>query len=91
MARFQVLSLDVWGNENDGFDVNQSFYTNHYIDIPDINNDADIIVELIDNGLLKSHATTDNIEIDGDDFMLYVSESKTGCPLFHLAPMLDED
>lgn len=30
--KLRVIELDVWGNARDGFDVNQSFYTDRYID-----------------------------------------------------------
>lgn len=84
MAEYQVINLDVWGNENDGYEVNDMYATSIYVNIPDIDNDADIIVELIDAGILKPHATTDNIDIDGDDYCLYIEESATGFPLYHL-------
>ena len=30
--KLQIVELVVWGNARDGFDVNQSFYTDRYID-----------------------------------------------------------
>ena len=29
--KLQIVELDVWGNANDGYDVNQWFYTGRYI------------------------------------------------------------
>lgn len=32
IEKLQVVELDVWGNARDGFDLNQCFYTDRYVD-----------------------------------------------------------
>jgi len=89
--KYDVVSLDVWGNAKDGYDVNQSFATGVTVDIPDVDNDADIIVELIDHAMLSPGCSTDNIEIDGDDYCLYINRKEDCYPLFELRRSLDQE
>ena len=80
-----VVSLDVWGNEIDGYEVNSAYYTG--IDITcDIESDQDIITSLqVGEGFLSDKANIDTITIDGDpDFMITVDDTETGYPLYQL-------
>lgn len=47
--------------------------------------DADIVQALIDVGMLKSHVTAKDVEIEGEsDGTLFLESSDDGRPLFHL-------
>jgi hypothetical protein len=84
-AIFQVLSLDVWGNEEEGFEVNQSFNTGKFIEMTlnQYEDDHFILTEMISLGLLTNEAY-DKVEIDGDGPTLYISDDRTGKPLYEL-------
>ena len=91
MATFNVHALDVWGNADDGFEVNNAFRTETNVTIPENATDDDIALILIDANILEGGHTGDDITIEGDhDFMLCIYESETYEPLWNLARNEDQ-
>lgn len=90
MNVYDILNLDVWGNEDDGWSVNAAYYTGRSVELSEneINNNQSIINKLIAAEMLIDTATTKDIEIEGDETMLYLNNATTGCPIFHLQPMI---
>jgi len=84
MMKYHVLRPDVWGNQEDGWEVNDS-YTVGSIDIDDVDNDDGIVLALIAEDILAPDANSRNIEIDGDKFFLYIYDKETFRPLIHLS------
>lgn len=54
VSTWRYYSYDVWGNAEDGFDVNQVFRTSEYVDIPDaVQTDAQLFDHLVNIGFLS--------------------------------------
>jgi hypothetical protein len=83
MYRWDVYGLDVWGNEEDGFEVNDSWKIGS-VRLGEDPTDEEITSALIGNGYLKSRVTADQLDIDGDDMSLFVSDIDTGEPVFNM-------
>lgn len=82
--RYFVRSLDVWGNEKDGYEVNDS-YTCGSITVNEEPSDYDIIQALLTNGLLIEHPVSEylkQVTIEGDDMLITIDLN--GKPLFNL-------
>ena len=69
-----IISLDVWGNEDEGFEINDSFKTSHTITFDDTasepntgyaeqeKTDLNILQELLDNGFLNGWCSDYSVE-----------------------------
>jgi len=90
MKRFQVIAIDVWGNETDGYVVNNAFKTGKIIEVVG-DDDSSVINALIEIEYLTDKANTDTVTVTGeDDFMLSVDATDTGEPLWQLIPELTD-
>jgi len=80
---YQVWGLDVWGNEEDGFTVNDR-YRIQKVRFPNHSSTA-VIRTLKREGLLKKHVTTRDARVEEwgeEDF--YLVDAKTDEPIFQL-------
>ena len=71
----------------EGFTVNDMYSTGDYIELTEhqfYNQDGVIIKKLIEVEYLKDSVTKKDVEIDGDEFLLYVDNKKTSKPVFQL-------
>lgn len=75
---------DVLGNEEDGYEVNNVNTVVTGIEITDDATDTDIINYLKSINFLSENATTETVELDGDDFYIELTEKETGYPLGRL-------
>jgi len=76
--KFEILSLDVWGNEEDGFEINQVFATGNFIDIDDNDTNLEILIKLVDADILYE-ASIKELEVDWqDENYISVSCRKSG-------------
>jgi hypothetical protein len=82
---YNVHSLDVWGNEEDGFGVNV-YSSSGTIEIPSGAKDADILRVLKEDGFIDPHIKLSDIEIEGDEYELHVSDSRNSQPVYQLRP-----
>lgn len=90
MATFNVHALDVWGNADDGFEVNNAFRTATNVTIPEWASDDDVALILIDANILEAGHTGDDLTIEGDpDYMFCIYESETREPLWNLERIAD--
>lgn len=79
-----VKSLDVWGNEDDGFEINQEFHAGD-IEIPVLTDDAGLLKLLKENDFLKSNVRLNQVEFDDSGAgLIEVKDAKTGEPLYLL-------
>lgn len=78
-----LWQLDVWGNQEEGWDVNNRFKVN-IVDLPEDPTDRDIMVVLKEAGQLKETAKVSDLSIDGDEDLLMIDDAKTGEPLWTL-------
>jgi len=80
-----VASLDVWGNEEDGFDINNAFYTDYTIEVDEYDSNHLIINKLISAEYLHDDVSGDDYIIEGEaEYGLYVFYADTHEPAFHL-------
>ncbi len=78
-----VCSLDVWGNERDGYEVNNIFRTEFDdLYISEDTTDKEIIQFLKRIGYLKKTCKDSKFDIDGDDMFMYIDYC--GQPVCHL-------
>lgn len=75
---------DVWSNEENGYEVNNLYTCATGIEIADDTTDTDIIGYLKSINFLNEKVTTENIELNGDDFYIELTERETGYPLGRL-------
>ncbi len=75
---FNVAELDVWGNAKDGFDVNNVYRTDRYIDVKDTK------VETLTEALKKWY-NLPAFTVDGDEeYTLFLESEDTVEPLLYL-------
>lgn len=82
--RYRLIDYDVWGNDKDGYEVNQAFLTNTFIDLTDkiINDDKLLIKDLKKAGIIRKGIHANKIGILGDDITMYFEYK--GRPEFEL-------
>jgi hypothetical protein len=83
---YDVHGLDVWGNEEDGFEVNDVYPSRGTIEIPLHAKTADIVKALKEDGYIDRDVSPSNIEIDGDEYNLDVRDASNGQPVYQLRP-----
>ena len=96
VREYRVLSLDVWGNEDDGFEVNAAYKTSVKIRLSDDAQDKDILRALEDAGALwradelKEKPLTELFEVEDGDLESYttVSDTDNSKPLIQFMPEL---
>lgn len=92
--RFELWFYDVWGNKEDGFEVNDRACVNRDLVIPSmpktynrgktgqftdfVPSDKEILTALVTAGELKESALYANIKIDGDGENIYLVDIDAG-------------
>ena len=84
MKQYKLYDYDVWGNEKDGYDVNNVWSTNEIYEISEkgMESDKQMIKELKKQGLIKKGIRFSSIDIDGDERTIYLGYK--GKPEFEL-------
>ena len=78
MNAYNVISIDAWGNAEDGYDWN-NWYNVGTIDV-DINAPEQAILQaMVDAGFITK---TDGGMVEDDLYNLVIKDAKTGEPLF---------
>jgi len=80
MKQYRLWSYDVWGNADDGYEVNDQINYGIVEIEEDIPSDEDI-VEALRGFYLKDDITVDDVEIDGDGQSIYVHDAEDGRPI----------
>lgn len=82
--QFEIITLDVWGNEEEGFEVNDLHRTGDFITITEEATDADIIVALVVAGYVNEKYIS-AVQLDWlDDGFIEVNSNATGKPVYQL-------
>jgi hypothetical protein len=79
-AEFDILALDVWGNEEEGYEINSASYTGSKVQLHIDDNDLNILSRLYLEGLVITDKPEAEILIEGEFdsmFILYVDEKPT--------------
>jgi hypothetical protein len=79
--KYQLVLLDVWGNEEDGFEVNDISKTQTFIEIPDASTDDEIMAILEKNEIIRPVGVSVN-DIWYPD--IFIDDAKTGKPIIRL-------
>ena len=76
---FEIIEYELWGNAEDGYDVNSAYHTRRYIEVSEKCTDGEIL-----EALSKDYELPDNVSIFGEsDFTIYL-EDEYGKPLLEL-------
>ena len=83
-TKWVVKSLDVWGNEEDGYNINQEFHAGE-IEIPALTDDAGLLELLKEHDFLKSSVRLNQVNFDESAAgLIEVQDAKTSEPLYLL-------
>ena len=81
--KFRLYDYDVWGNEKDGFNVNDVFKTSTTVELNEKMSDRQIVNALKKEWVIKKGVQFRSIDIDGDfEYALYFDYK--GRPEFEL-------
>lgn len=84
MPTYEIRSLDVWGNPEDGYEVNDSWRCGS-IEIADNATDAQIVRALQDVEYLNRELAADFFTVDAsDDSMISIDRAEDGKPILQL-------
>jgi hypothetical protein len=78
MKTYKVLSIDAWGNEEDGYEWNQWFNAGT-IDLVSIDDDDLVLNEMHHQGFITA---VEGCDIEDDQYNLVVVDKATREPLF---------
>lgn len=94
MVVYEVISLDVWGNEKDGFEINAAYTTGREVELPENPSLDETLKALRAAGEFDRTAHTKTIawspEVEHGSEELTVIRRKTGKPLLTLRPKRDK-
>lgn len=79
--KFNILSLSVWGNKKDGYEVNDTFSIGETIDINE--DDTDKIIRKKFAKVMGIKSIT-RFTVESHERDIFVNCSKTGKPAYHL-------
>lgn len=80
--KVSIISYDVWGNDKDGYEVNQSFYWRTGVDFNlDWNSNRDLVKFLKQEDYLAKHVKVSNLEFDDHEQVVYINRRRDGYPL----------
>lgn len=72
MAKYTVHFLDVWGNDNDGYEVNDIYPSSAEIDILEGMDYPAIVQLLIDKGIVRPSIDVDSVECTGEESQIFI-------------------
>jgi translation initiation factor 1 (eIF-1/SUI1) len=73
--KLRQWNYDVWGNDEDGYSVNDRFKTPTVVTLYENQTDEQIIEALKEQGVLSAKANKDNVEIDGEiEYALFLND-----------------
>jgi len=83
--KYKLVTYDVWGNDTDGYEVNDAHFTGDSIELKTELNDSDMIDKLKEEGIIDEHVKNEEIRIDGEEaYSLYFVYEPLEYPMFEL-------
>ena len=79
IRKYEVILYDVWGNSNDGYDINEKFHTGKFVELGDKATDEEIVDMLHDDFDLPDVRLDDS-----NEGVIYIEDARTGEPLMEL-------
>ncbi len=88
---WKIWTYDVWGNEKDGYEVNDRF-PHGVVDLPENPTDAEI-GKMLNREFFSKPQRVNTLAFDGDDMVIYVNRKRDGFPILelNLVPVRGED
>ena len=84
-SEFELVTYDVWGNDEEGFEVNNAFRSGKTDILYENMTDEEIFQRLKEEDLIEDWVSEKTVEIDGEfDFTLTFNKKENGEPLFEL-------
>lgn len=84
--RYKLCTYDVWGNADDGYDVNDIHETSTIVELDPNASDAAILQALGD----ATGAKTSNVEVDmPDEDTVWLTDKRDGKPLAELRAVIN--
>ena len=84
MTTYAILTLDVWGNADDGFEVNQKYNSGVTIEISESDTEETIFKKL--ESLDVGQFPLEQFEISEDTYDICIDWKKDGKPEIELSP-----
>lgn len=82
--KYEVFSLDVWGNAEDGFEVNDLFRIDT-IELPEAATDDQILAALEESGNINAGSSPlANVDDPGDGDLITIEQKSDGRPVLQL-------
>ncbi len=82
---YEVHPLDVWGNERDGYEMNDVWPSRGQIEVPEDASHDDIVRALKREGFIDRNIHMRSVGIDGEvGYELYIHEARTHKPVYEL-------
>lgn len=81
---WKIMTLDVLGNEGDGYEVNASYYSGREIELAHDASDKQVRDALVESGYLSKASQVRYLEFIGDDDVINVNRLRDGRPLLTL-------
>ena len=92
MKTYKIYSLDVWGNNKEGYEVNDLCYSGLTIELPENFTDKQLIKAMKDVGFINTKCQFKSFNIEGEFETLYINYSTSkihGRPIAELR-LVDE-
>lgn len=85
---YDVHGLDVWGNEEEGFQVNDVYPSRGTVEISDDANDQEVVRALKSEGFIDRNIRFKSAEVDWTErgYEIYINEARSGRPVYELRP-----
>jgi len=85
MARYKLITYEVWGNDEDGYEVNNAHFTGDILELElELSHEA-TIEKLKEEGWIPEKVKSEDVRIDGEgEYSLYFMYEPTGYPMFEL-------
>jgi hypothetical protein len=88
MDIYEIIRYDVWGNEKDGFEVNDAHHTGVFVSLTKDASDEQIIRALKNEGYISRNCRFTTFGVDhsfGDPPQaIYIEHAKSGAPFCEL-------
>jgi hypothetical protein len=83
-SNWLILQPDVLGSEQEGWQVNNAYSINQVIRLQNYESDEEVVTAMKAAGLLPEDISLDNVDIDGDEEIIYINDASSWQPLWHL-------
>jgi len=80
-VKWDIHNYDVWGNEEDGFEVNNTFTLARDVLMSSEPTNTEILNVIKEEGLVIDNTRLKDLDIGGDDTYITINESATSYPL----------